>query len=141
MQTQENPWTQFDWHEVMKDMQTLGESIREEVLTKKKPSASPPINIEVLENHYLLYVFLVGYAKENLKLSWENHSMTIKALPTDADVQASYVVQEYVLMPLDRTFDLPTDTEPERMEAKFEHGILRIKLPKTLPAQNEVSII
>lgn len=140
MQTDENPWSQFNWREVMKDMQEIGKNIRDEVLLKNRHLPFPPMNMQEMPTHYKIDIFLVGYAKESLKLSWENYAMTIKALPAEADREASYIVQEYGIKPIERTFDLPTDTEPERVEATFEHGILRITLPKTLPTHTEVSI-
>lgn len=140
MQTQENPWAQFNWREVMKDMQEIGRNIRDEVLLKNRTNHLPAINIQEKPAHYQIDIFLAGYAKESLKLSWENFAMTIKALPTEAEQEANYIVQECSIQPIERTFDLPTDTEPERVTAKFENGVLCIILPKVLPTQTEVSI-
>jgi|GEM_PF-3098563 len=128
---------QFDWRGLMHDMQDMGKHIREEMYAKAKTQQPvfPLINCIETPEGYRYACVLAGYKKEGLLLSWEASLMTLKS--HQKEEQAVFLQQEYSIKPFERSINLPENTNPEQLEAKFENGILFVFLPKILPAEQK----
>jgi HSP20 family protein len=116
---------QIDWQELWKEVHDLGKELQASRLF-------PPINCLETATGFQYEIILVGYQKTDLQLKWEGFNLTISALPAPIALQAGeqWIMQEYTIQPFERAIVLPTETEPEKLQAKFENSILYVFLPK-----------
>lgn len=75
---------------------------------------------------------LPGLAPSEVKLTVENHTLTIRGEKKQVAEEQSARVHRYERSygSFERSFTLPSTVDVDRVEAKFEHGVLRISLPK-----------
>ena len=79
---------------------------------------------------------LPGVPKERLALQVEGDTLSIEgelALAVPEGMEASHV--EVKLPRYRRVFTLSRELDPNKVEAKFEHGVLTLRIPKAEHAQ------
>ncbi|HZF11830.1 MAG TPA: Hsp20/alpha crystallin family protein [Thermoanaerobaculia bacterium] len=95
--------------------------------------------VDVLENTeaYQVTAELPGIKKEEVEITLENNVLTLKGeRKFEKDVnQESYHRIERVYGPFARSFTLPTKVAQDRVEAKFDSGLLTITIPKVAEAR------
>ena len=88
---------------------------------------------------YDVFVDLPGFKKEDVKLDLENGYLTITANRSEdldeKDKEGHYIRQERCTGSCARSFYVGEEIKPEDVTAKFENGILSLKLPKAEPAK------
>jgi len=75
---------------------------------------------------------LPGIRPDDVDITVENGTLTISARTPDersAD-EGSYLVQEIRRGAFSRSMTLPQGLEPDKAEATFEHGLLKLRIPK-----------
>jgi len=75
---------------------------------------------------------LPGVKPEDVDITVENGTLTIRAedRTEQSAEEGDYLVREISHGSVMRTVTLPTGLEPDRAEATFEHGVLRLRIPK-----------
>lgn len=105
---------------------------------------SPRVDIAEDEKNVYLHAELPGIERENVKISVsEDRVLTLKGEKNrESKVEGkNYVRTERNYGNFTRSFALPDTIDVEKVEAKFENGVLNLTLPKTEPAKpKEVSI-
>ena len=96
----------------------------------------PPVNVFLDDDAVLIDVELPGKTAADVDLSLEPQAVIIagKKTPTKAKVEGEGVDEgrgEERQPTWSRRLDLPFRINPEKANAKFTNGILRIELPKT----------
>ena len=96
----------------------------------------PPVDVVEDKTGITLYADLPGVAKDKLDVRVEADSLLIEGelgltmpdgmSPHHAEVQTSRYR---------RTFALSKELDPAKIEAEFEHGVLRVRIPKAENAQ------
>jgi HSP20 family protein len=93
----------------------------------------PAANVREDEKNYTIELALPGFAKDEIKISFEDELLTVTAghQPKE-DVQGSkYTWNEFGFKSkYERTFQLPETVNAENISAAFENGILNVTLPK-----------
>ena len=88
---------------------------------------------------YDVFVDLPGFKKEDVNLHLENGYLTITANRSEdldeKDKEGHYIRQERCTGSCARSFYVGEELKPEDVTAKFENGILSLKLPKAEPAK------
>lgn len=81
---------------------------------------------------YVLEAALPGFKLEDLQITAVDDTITIHVARKEAekDDKTSYVRRERFEGKMTRSFTLPTTIEPDKIEALYEHGILRLSIPK-----------
>jgi len=103
----------------------------------------PRTNILEGEQDYRIVMDLPGVRNEDLEISVEDETLTVKAERT-LEVPEGYSSRRSELagkVAWRRTFDLGSAVNVDKIGAKLEHGILTVTLPKserTLPRRIEV---
>jgi len=97
------------------------------------PAAAAPL-LNVWEDEQALYVDAdlpgVDPAKLDVTVT-EGNQLTIQGERAAPDIQgAAWVRQERPTGPFVRVVGLPALVDAEKVEAKYEHGVLRLTLPK-----------
>ena len=91
-----------------------------------------PLDVTTTDDALTIEAALPGIKPEDVDITVENGTVTISGRTADertAD-EGSYVLQEIRRGNFSRTVTLPTGLEPDKASATFEHGILRLEIPK-----------
>lgn len=91
----------------------------------------PPINIGSTQDEVDVYLFLPGIDPASLDVQIQQNLLTIsgeRRLISEAG--ASYFRRERFDGDFRRAVTLPEDVDPERVEAKYEDGILQVRIQR-----------
>lgn len=97
-----------------------------------KVYSMPAVNITENNNHYLVSLAAPGLKKEDFKIDMEENTITISSEKEERkeEKDEKYTRKEYSYSSFSRSFALPEDVKQEAIEAKYEDGVLNIKLPR-----------
>lgn len=90
--------------------------------------------LDLLENDdaFVVRAFVPGVTPEQLEITVQGNVLTIRAQQAREEEQnARYLLRERIGANWFRTIELPGAFDAERIEAKLEHGVLWLTLPKT----------
>ncbi len=74
---------------------------------------------------------LPGFKPEELHITAVGDTLTISAVKKEEKLEKEpYVRRERYTGEMTRTFTLPTVVDVEKIEAVFEHGVLKLSIPK-----------
>lgn len=94
----------------------------------------PAINVIENDNEFCMEVAAPGMKKEDFKLKYDNGSLTISSEVTKEHNRSEnecMLRREFSYQSFQRTFKIADKViNSEKIEAKYEEGILRITLPK-----------
>lgn len=96
-------------------------------------SGMPSVDIEDDENEVLVTAELPGLDKKDFKVEVNEDSVTIRGeKKTDREEKKkNYYYAERSYGSFSRTIPLPWHIDPEKTEARYRNGILKVRLPKT----------
>jgi HSP20 family protein len=91
-----------------------------------------PLDVTTNADSVTIEAALPGTRPEDVDITVENGTVTITGKTADerSAEEGSYVVQEIRRGSFSRTVALPNGLEPDKAKATFEHGILRLEIPK-----------
>jgi HSP20 family protein len=94
--------------------------------------AGIPLDVTTDADALTVEASLPGITPEDVDITVENGTLTISATTQDARKgdEGSYLVQEIRRGTFSRSITLPNGLEPDKAEATFEHGLLRLRIPK-----------
>jgi HSP20 family protein len=89
-----------------------------------------PVNIKQNENGYVLDVIAPGFDKENFKIHLEKNLLTVSAerQAEEENKNEKDIRKEYKYQSFKRSFTIDEKIDTEKIEAKYENGILRLNL-------------
>jgi HSP20 family protein len=93
-----------------------------------------PVDIYESEDklHYVIEAALPGFKLEELNITAVGDTLTIAAIKKEEKLpeKEQFVRRERYTGEMTRIFTLPTTIDVEKVEAVFEHGILKLFIPK-----------
>ena len=92
-----------------------------------------PLDVRTTTDALLVEAALPGIKPEDVDITVENGTLTIRAedAPEETEEQSGgWVVREISHGSVMRTVTLPTGLEPDKAEATFENGVLKLRIPK-----------
>lgn len=99
-----------------------------------KDSTLPAVNVKETDNEFQLEVAAPGMKKEDFKLNYANGNLTIsseKKSEHEEKEGEKVTRKEFSYQSFQRTFSVSQDAvDVDKIEAKYENGILHITLPK-----------
>jgi HSP20 family protein len=102
----------------------------------RRPKYNLPINIADNETNFEVYVYALGYAKENIKISVTDDVLYVSGTRTvDEESLPNFSKQEYPIKSFERMLNLNGQVDINAISAKQEEGVLVITLPKNVEAQ------
>lgn len=117
---------------------------KETTVPREEASLVPPVDVIEDSGGITLYADLPGVPKEKLSLQVEADTLTIEGELGIAMPEAMESTHAEVSLPrYRRTFRLSRELDAEKVSAKFEHGVLKLRIPKAehaLPRKIEVSV-
>jgi HSP20 family protein len=92
----------------------------------------PSVNINEDESSFRIEVAAPGLEKKDFKIETEGGYLIISSEKEQesTDEKENYRRREFSYSSFSRSFQLPENSLPEKIEAKYENGILRLVLPK-----------
>lgn len=91
-----------------------------------------PLDVRTSADALLVEASLPGYKPEDVDITVENGTLTIRAedRSEESREEGNWVVREIGRGSVMRTVTLPTGLEADKAEATFEHGVLKLRIPK-----------
>ncbi len=96
----------------------------------------PHLDIYDDEKNFYVNAEIPGVKKENIKITIQDNFLTItgeKKKETEEKDKKNFYRSERVYGSFTRSFTLPEDINPDSVDAKFDNGILNIKISKSEP--------
>lgn len=92
----------------------------------------PAVNISESDTAFNLEVNAPGFAKNDFKIDVVENTMTISGEAQEEinEEKKRYTRKEFKKSEFSRVFTLPETVNLEKIEAKYDNGILHINLPK-----------
>lgn len=105
-----------------------------EWVTKANVTA-PAINIFETDDEYEVEVAAPGLTKDDFKIRIDENnqlivSMEKKQEQKEGGKEGRYLRREFSYTQFQQTMILPDDVEKDKIEAKVEHGVLKVNIPK-----------
>ena len=93
----------------------------------------PPIDMTETPDAVVLTVEVPGMTREDLQVSIENGILTLRGEKREEERREGEQWHRYERRygRFERNLRLPEYVDPERVEARYENGILRLQVPKT----------
>ncbi|MDR1406697.1 MAG: Hsp20/alpha crystallin family protein [Tannerella sp.] len=104
-------------------------------------ATAPAINVRETDKVYCVEVAAAGMTKDDFDVSIDEENDLVitvekKNGTNDENREARYLRREFSYTKFRQTLVLPENVNKDRIEAKVEHGILYVNLPKL--AENEI---
>jgi HSP20 family protein len=92
----------------------------------------PAVNITELKDEYMVSLAAPGLKKDDFKIDVNGNMLTISCEKEEnkEEKDKKFTRKEYSYSSFSRTFTLPEEINKERIEAKYEDGVLKIELPR-----------
>ncbi|HVG14761.1 MAG TPA: Hsp20/alpha crystallin family protein [Chitinophagaceae bacterium] len=87
-----------------------------------------PVNVREVENGYQVEVVVPGFNKEDIKVNLENNQITISAAKKQEATKGKVIRSEYKYQDFKRTFNLDEKIDTEKIEGRYENGVLTLNL-------------
>jgi HSP20 family protein len=93
----------------------------------------PPIDMTETPDAVVLTVEVPGITREDLQVSIENGILTLRGQKREEEREEGEQWHRFERRygRFERHLRLPEYVDPERVEARYENGVLRLQLPKT----------
>lgn len=137
--------TRWDpWHELTNLRQTVDQIIDNSVsggarFVRRDDTAVRGLALDVVEHpdRYTVRAAIPGMQPADIDISIDDAVLTIRGehTPAEPEADATYIRRELRFGSFERSFTLPRGVDASRAEAKFEHGMLSLTLPKRVESQ------
>ncbi len=103
-----------------------------------------PVNVTLEDGNYHVYAAIPGFTKEDIKVDFEDSTLTIKAEYKKNEKEENtkkYLVKERSECAYERSIEFE-EFDEESISAKYENGILEVILcPKKVEAKEKKKIV
>lgn len=99
--------------------------------------AMPAVDVVESEKAYEVTAELPGMDEKNIEVKVANGNLTIKGEKQEEkeEKKKDYYIQERHFGSFERSFGVPDNVDPDKIEAIFKKGVLTVTLPKKVEAQ------
>jgi HSP20 family protein len=95
-----------------------------------------PVNVQVLEDAFLITALLPGIQAEDLNIQIVNETVTIQGELRKAENEAGdFLAHEIPFGKFQRTLSLPDALDSNKAEAELKDGVLLLRVPKAEEAR------
>ena len=126
-----------DFFKTFREMQRDVDSVFNNFLTGRKPQPGtcmlPSADVYETDNEYVFEFELPGFKKDDVKVQVEDNVLTVSSEVKEEkkeEKDKNYHIVERRYGSFKRQFSLPEDSDVEKIDAKFENGVLELKVQK-----------
>ncbi|NND80391.1 MAG: Hsp20/alpha crystallin family protein [Maribacter sp.] len=93
----------------------------------------PAVNVSETDNAFELEMAVPGKSKDDFEITIENNVLTISSEIEDSSETAekNFTRKEYSYSSFKRSFSLPENVKSDKIDAKYQDGVLKLSIPKT----------
>ena len=101
----------------------------------------PAVNITETKDDFQVVLAVPGMKKDDFKIDVEGNMLTISSEneETREEKDKKFTRKEYNYSSFSRSFTLPDEVNKEKIEAKYEEGVLKISLPRREEAKKNIA--
>ena len=98
---------------------------------------TPAVDVVESEKAYEVTAELPGMDEKNIEVKVANSNLTIKGEKQEEkeEKKKDYYLRERHFGSFERSFEVPENVDPDKIEAVFKKGVLTVTLPKKAEAQ------
>jgi len=124
----------FDWHDLR--LAWPGKAAAAPQAWPGFNIAIPPVDLVERNGCYELQVELPGLSEDQIEVKLANGMVTIKGEKSSERIEdeQDYHLRERSFGSFQRSFRVPANVEPDKIEARFDKGVLKVTLPKSAAA-------
>lgn len=108
--------------------------LNDEFFGGKMENLSQNVNIAESDNGYRIDLVAPGFERSEIKVTIDKNKLTIASLQEEnkdkEESKEKFVRKEFVKKPFSKTFELPENSDLEKIEASHKNGILSIAIAK-----------
>lgn len=100
----------------------------------------PSVNILEDKDKYEVELAAPGFVKKDFRIQLDNDVLTIsseKKVENETKKGQQFTRREFSYQSFNRSFTLPNTADGERIEAKYDNGILKVFIPKKEEAKEK----
>lgn len=92
----------------------------------------PAVNITEQDDEYQVSLAIPGMKKDEFKIDVDGNMLTISSEKEESkeDKEKKFTRREYSYSSFSRSFSLSEEIDQEKIDAKYEDGVLKIRLPR-----------
>ncbi len=104
----------------------------------------PRLTADVYEtadgNGYVVEVPVPGMRPDEITIEATSDALTVSTRPSQEEAKSdrSYIQRGQSLEPMSRVIEFPVEIDVDHVEAKLEHGMLKIQVPKAAASRRSV---
>lgn len=97
----------------------------------------PAVNITEHKDQYMVSLAVPGMKKDDFKIDVDGNLLTISSEKEEnkEEKEKKFTRKEYNYSSFSRCFTLPEEINKEKIEAKYEDGVLKISMPRIAEAK------
>jgi HSP20 family protein len=100
----------------------------------KTGGSVPAVNIVEKPDKFLVHLAIPGMDRDDFKINIDNGVLSVASEQEEEheekDKESKYTRREFCYQSFKRSFTLPESVQADKIEAKYDNGILEIILPK-----------
>ncbi|HVA32483.1 MAG TPA: Hsp20/alpha crystallin family protein [Gaiellaceae bacterium] len=93
------------------------------------PAVTPAADVYETDGEFVVELEVPGYEEKDLAVELSAHTLTVKG--EREAVTEKLRLHERLESTFERRFELPAETDGERMSASYSNGVLTLRVPKT----------
>jgi len=101
-------------------------------LEKNLKNHFPAVNIKENKNEFAIEFASPGFSKNDFKIDIDDNVLTISAHKDSEIIEENhnFTRKEFSYSSFSRAFTLPKNANPDKIDAKYNDGILQLSIPK-----------
>ena len=135
MKLKKNGGSPSVWSDMFSPDSFFGRNFSEvmpDLFTRRLGINVPPVNITENAGDFILDLAAPGLTREDFRIEVDDHFLSISCEKTHQknDLHEDYSKREFSYHSFTRTFQVPENSKLDKVDARYENGILRITVPK-----------
>ena len=111
---------------------------------RSAPAWVPPVDVRESDNELTLLFEIPGVTPEQIEVTTDNGVLSVRGEKREERKEGNeeqYHLVERAYGSFSRSFQLPKNLDESKIDAKFEHGVLTVRIPKAaLPQPKKIQI-
>jgi HSP20 family protein len=99
------------------------------------PTYALPVDILETEDAYELHATVAGVPQDRVEVTFEGGMLTIAVKAEPVQLEGTLIRQERPWGNWSRKLELPTEVDPANIAARFDNGVLSVRVPKAAKAK------